>query len=87
MSADPKDRRIRILQSVTIDDLAKNLKVIHKISSGYNDRARQQKWKENGVMKEIETESLRGLQTLDYHGATLDLIMREIPKEQKRLPT
>ena len=85
MNADMKDRRIRSLQAETIDDLAKSLKIIHKTSSGYNDLARQKNWNENRTMKEIEKESLRGLTKLDWHGTSLDLIKRELPKEQKRL--
>jgi hypothetical protein len=85
MNSDVKDRNIRNLQSETIDDLAKNLKTIHKIASGYNEYARKNNWKENRAMKEVETESLRGLQKLDWHGATLELLKRAIPKEQKKL--
>ena len=87
MTSDLKDKQIRSLQAETIDDLAKTLKVIFEISKTYNETAEQKNWKQNRTMNEIQTATERALTRLDCKGASLDLIKREIPKDQKRLPT
>ena len=87
MNTEVKDRQIRTLQAETIDDLAKTLKLVHKISRGYNDLAKHNGWKENRTMMEIEKECERGLTKLDLRGVALEHAKREVPKNQKRLPT
>ena len=74
MTSDLKDKQIRSLQAETIDDLAKTLKVIHKISKTYNETAEQKNWKQNRTMNEIQTVTERALTRLDCKGASLDLI-------------
>jgi len=85
MNTDLRDRQIRTLQAETIDDLANTVKLMHKISRGYNDMAKQKSWKENRTMMEIEKECAKGLTKLDLHSAALEHAKREVPKNQKRL--